>query len=183
MKEVLNDFKKFATKGNVVDMATGLAIGTAFTKIINSLVTDIITPIIAVFTSQIDFTTLKLNLSTIIPGLSKKLEEGQTAPTLNYGIFITNIIDFFVIALCIFIFIRTRDEATKKFMKKVEKEEVKTTRECPYCLSTVPVKASKCAHCTSDLPEIVKEKKAKVVNEGKESGKTKSAKNNKKAKK
>ncbi len=159
MKETLKDFKKFATKGNIVDMATGLAIGTAFTKIINSLVADIITPFIAVFTSQIDFTTLKLDLSKVFPFLSKTLEDGQTAPMLNYGMFLTNIIDFLVIAMCIFIFIRARDKATNKLVKKVEKEEVKTTKECPYCLSVVPVKATKCAFCTSDITETKKSKK------------------------
>ena len=94
---------------------------------------------------------------------------------LNYGTFLTNIIDFFVIALCIFIFLRVRDRGIKKLLNKEEKKDAKTTRECPYCISTIPIKAVKCSHFTSELPKI---KELKVKN-GKEKSSTRKDKKNK----
>lgn len=152
---MLKEFKEFALKGNVMDMAIGVIIGGAFQKIVTSLVNDIIMPAIAIFTGKVDFSDLIFTIGN---------------SSIKYGSFITTIVDFLIIAFSIFIAIRvitklndrTKENMEKmaknnKFLKnKKKKEEPKpepTTKICPYCLSEINIKATKCPHCTSDLVE------------------------------
>ena len=141
----LTEFKQFATKGNVIDMAIGVIIGSAFTKIVNSLVNDVITPSLSILTGKIDFSNLFVALDGIkYETIDAAKEAGATV--INYGQFLTNIVDFLMVALCLFIFF-------KVFFKARRKEEAKpiTTKKCPHCLSEIPLEATRCAHCTSEL--------------------------------
>ena len=140
MKQFLNDFKSFIARGNVLDMAIGVIIGGAFAKIVSSLVDNIITPIISLFLKSVTFSDIKLTLGN-----------WENSPTLNIGLFLQTVIDFLITALIIFIFIRQFQKVTKRF-KKEEVQEV-TTKECPYCLSIIPIGATRCAHCTSVLED------------------------------
>ena len=147
-KGFMSEFKDFATKGNLIDMAIGVVIGGAFGKITTSLVNDIIMPLISLATGKIDFTNLFVVLSG--EGTYKTLAEAQEAGavTLNYGNLITVLIDFLLIALCIFI-------VMKKILapkKKVEEAPAPvTTKECPFCKTEIHIDATRCPHCTSEL--------------------------------
>lgn len=136
MKKFMKEFKEFISRGNVMDMAVGIIIGGAFTNIVSSLVNDIINPILGLF-GGMNFDRFTLNLG------------GEV--TLNYGTFITAILNFLIMALVIFIIIRTMNRAAARFEKK--KEVVKTTKTCPYCQSEISIKATRCPHCTSVLEE------------------------------
>ena len=155
---MLKEFKEFALKGNIMDMAIGVIIGGAFQKIVTSLVNDIIMPAISIFTGKVDFSDLVFTVGN---------------SSIKYGSFITTIVDFLIIAFSIFIAIRTinklndrakqdLDKMTKKnkFLKKrkVKEEPVPepTTKICPFCLSEINIKATRCPHCTSEL-ELKKE--------------------------
>ena len=143
---MLKEFKEFAMKGNVVDMAVGIIIGAAFGGIINSLVHDVIMPPIGLLLGHVDFSSLFLNLSgKSYPTLAAAKAAG--APTINYGAFINTIINFVIIAFAVFLLVRQVNRWTKKPGPPPEV----TTKDCPYCLSKVPIKASKCAYCTSGL--------------------------------
>ena len=148
VKGVMSDFKKFAMKGNIVDMATGVIIGTAFTKIVNSLVSEIITPVLSKLTGKVNYTDMFLVLGE---GSFPTLEEAKAAGaiTLNYGVFLSNVIDFIIIAFTMFIFLRY----TFNRRSKVENTPVPapTTKKCPYCKSDIDIEATKCPHCTSDV--------------------------------
>ena len=142
MKKFFEEFKKFITKGNALDMAVGVIIGGAFTAIVSSLNTDIITPLLAVF-GGVDFSHLTL-----------KLGNGELAPVLTYGNFITAIINFLIMAFIVFMIMKVMNGFADKLKKKEEpKEEAPTTKKCPYCLSEIPIEATRCAHCTSMLEE------------------------------
>ena len=145
------EFKEFATKGNVVDLSIGVIIGGAFGKIVTSLVNDIIMPLFSILTGNIDFTNLFISLDgTDYRTLAEATENG--AATLNYGSFITVLIDFFIIAFSIFFVIRQ----INKFRPKPESTEPAepTTKECPYCISEIALTASRCPHCTSVLENL-----------------------------
>ena len=147
-KKGLSDFKEFALKGNIVDMAVGVIIGGAFGTIVSSLVNDVVMPLISSVTGNIDFTNkfIVLGSDATYATLAEAQEAG--ANTLNWGTFVTNIINFLIIALVMFIVIKKVFGALKK---KDETPAEPTTKECPYCLSVVPIKATKCPHCTSEL--------------------------------
>ena len=145
-KNFLTEFKQFATKGNVIDMAIGVIIGTAFTKIVNSLVNDVITPSLSIFTGKINFSNMFVALDGIKYETVEAAKEAG-ATIINYGQFLTNIVDFLMIALSLFIFLKIFFKAKRK---KVEVNPV-TTKKCPYCLSEIPLEATRCAHCTSKL--------------------------------
>ena len=158
------EFKEFATKGNVIDLAIGVIIGGAFQSIVNSLVNDIVMPIVSIFTGKIDFNNLMINI-------------GDTS--IKYGSFITNIINFLIIAFSVFLMVRyinklnrTLEAKAKDFNEKLDKNHKfhknkkkvadepvpePTTKICPFCLSEINIKASRCPHCTSILEEEVKE--------------------------
>ncbi|MCL2772385.1 MAG: large conductance mechanosensitive channel protein MscL [Oscillospiraceae bacterium] len=151
---MLKEFKDFALKGNVVDMAVGVVIGGAFGKIVTSLVNDIIMPVITIFTGNIDYTNLFVSLDG---QKYATLADAQAAgaATLNYGSFINNIINFLIIAISIFIVIRQMSKIQKGITKKKGKEvppPAPTTKECPFCKSTIHIDAVKCPNCTSDQP-------------------------------
>ncbi|GAA0069971.1 large conductance mechanosensitive channel protein MscL [Clostridium sardiniense] len=143
-----NEFKKFAMKGNVVDLAIGVVIGGAFGKIVTSLVNDVIMPIIGNLVGKVDFSNLYINLSG---QHFNSLKEAQAAgvATINYGLFLNNVINFLIIAFSIFIVIRQINKFKDLTMKK--KEVVVTTKDCPYCFTEIDIKATRCPNCTSIL--------------------------------
>lgn len=155
------DFKEFAMKGNVIDLATGVIIGAAFGKIVSSMVNDVIMPLITLITGEVDFTKLFISLNGV---RYENLEAAKAvdAATLNYGNFITSIVDFLIIAVVIFIMIKQIGKIKRKpaiaNATKVEKEVTPektepTTKECIFCKSEINIKATRCPLCTSQLSE------------------------------
>ena len=144
---MLKEFKEFAMRGNVIDMAVGIIIGAAFGKIVSSLVADVIMPPIGLLMGSVDFSDLFINLSgQDYMSLAAAKEAG--APTINIGVFINTVLDFAIVAFAIFLLIR----AINKLKRKEEAAPAApTTKDCPFCLSSVPIKATKCGHCTSEL--------------------------------
>ena len=144
---MLKEFKEFAMRGNVLDMAVGIIIGAAFGKIVSSLVEDVLMPPIGLLLGKVDFSSLFINLSgQSYPSLEAAKAAG--AATLNYGIFINAIINFLIVAFAIFLLIKQVNRFTAK---KAEAPAAPSTKDCPRCLSQIPIKASRCAHCTSDV--------------------------------
>ena len=136
MKKFMDEFKKFISRGNVMDMAVGVIIGGAFTAIVNSLVNDVMMPVLSLITGGLDFSKLCIVLG-----------EGEGAATLNYGSFVAAIINFLLIAFVIFMLIKT----INKFFKKEEAPAPVTTKDCPYCKQKIALEATRCPHCTSQL--------------------------------
>lgn len=149
MQTFIREFREFIARGNVIDLAVGIIIGTAFNAIVNSLVKDVIMPPVGYLLGDADFTELYINLSG---GEYESLALAQEAgaATINYGVFINTIIDFVIIALVIFVLIKQVNR-----LKRKEQEEPAdpTTQNCPYCFSVIPIKATRCPHCTSQLGE------------------------------
>ncbi len=146
LKDTLNEFKEFAVKGNVVDMAVGVIIGGAFGKIVTSFVNDLVMPLIGKATGGVDFTQMYIPLDG---NTYATLEEAQAATaTLAYGSFITQVLDFIIIAFVIFFALKALVKLKKE---EPAVEEAPTTKECPYCKSEIPIEATRCAHCTSQL--------------------------------
>lgn len=141
LKGIAEEFKKFIMRGNVMDMAVGVIVGGAFTSIVTSLNKDILTPILGIFGGT-DFSNLKLTLG-----------KGENAPVLCYGNFITAVINFLITAFVIFMLIKAINVVSDRFLKKEKKEEAPTTKDCPYCMSKIAIKATRCPHCTSLLEE------------------------------
>jgi large conductance mechanosensitive channel len=137
---MLKEFKEFAMKGSVVDLAVGVIIGGAFGKIVTSLVNDLIMPPIGLLLGNVDFSDLVLIL--------KEGDATIKPVTLNYGLFINNVVNFLIVAFSIFLVIRSINRMKKK---GVEAPSLPTTKECPQCLSVIPLKAIRCAHCSSEL--------------------------------
>lgn len=152
MKKLLGEFKKFALKGNVIDMAVGVMVGGAFSKIVTSLVNDLFMPVLSLLTGGMDTESLFIALDGgEYTSLAAAQEAG--AATLNYGLFIQTVIDFLLIAICIFAFV--------KLISKLHKKEeapapAPAPRLCPFCCKEVDKKATRCPHCTSELPEEAK---------------------------
>ena len=136
---VIQEFKTFAMRGNVIDMAVGIVIGTAFGKIVSSLVSDIVMPPIGVVTGGMDFSRLAVTLHAA--------SGSEPAVTLNYGMFLNSVIDFVIIALAIFMVIK----AMNKVRRKEEAPAEPTTKACPFCISTIRLKATRCAQCTAEV--------------------------------
>ena len=151
LKRNLSEFKTFAMKGNVVDMAVGIVIGAAFGKIIDSLVKDIIMPPLGWLLGRVDFTNLYLTLPNydgkIIKYPSLEAAQSAGAVTINYGIFINTLISFVIVAFAIFLLIK----AINKLRANEVKEEAVTTKTCPYCYTEIDIRASHCPKCTSVL--------------------------------
>jgi large conductance mechanosensitive channel len=142
---MLKEFKDFAMKGNVLDMAIGVIIGGAFGKIVSSLVSDVLMPPLGLLMGKVDFSSLFVNLSgTPQPSLTAAKAAG--APTINYGVFLQATFDFIIIAFVIFLLVKQVNR-----LKKPAPAAAPTTKDCPYCLSAIPVKATKCAHCASTV--------------------------------
>lgn len=136
--KILKEFKDFISRGNVMDMAVGIIIGGAFTSIVNSLVNDIINPLIGMIGG------------TDLTGYVLVLKDDAT---LNYGSFLTAIINFLIMAIVVFILIKTINTMSKAFTRKKEEEVAPTTKVCPFCKSEVNIEATRCPHCTSELNE------------------------------
>lgn len=142
MKGFAEEFKKFIMRGNVMDMAVGVIIGGAFSTIATSLNADIISPILALF-GGVDFSHLTLKLGT-----------NELAPVMNYGNFITAIINFLITAFVVFLLIKLINVLSERLSpKKEEAPAVPTTKKCPYCMSEIAIEATRCPHCTSQLEE------------------------------
>ncbi|HEY5682963.1 MAG TPA: large-conductance mechanosensitive channel protein MscL [Sulfuricaulis sp.] len=142
---MLDEFKKFVMRGNVVDMAVGIVIGAAFGKIVSSFVADVLMPPIGLAMGGVDFSGLFVNLGNgVFPTLAAAKAAG--APTLNYGLFINTLIDFIIIAFALFMVIRAMNK-----LKKPEEAKAPSTKSCPECLSNIPVAAKRCMYCTSSL--------------------------------
>jgi large conductance mechanosensitive channel len=149
MRKMLNEFKDFVMRGNVVDMAVGIIIGVAFGKIVTSMVNDIIMPPIGLFVGKVNFQDLFINLSgTRYASLEAARAAG--APTINYGVFLNTVLDFLIAALIAFLIIHAVSRINLMSQKSATVEEPKT-RTCPYCISAVHVKATRCPACTSEL--------------------------------
>lgn len=148
VKLAYEDYKAFALKGNVLDLAIGVVLGSAFTNIVNTIVSSTITPIISLLTSNVDLSTLFITLKG---GHFDTLEAAKEAGaiTLNYGSLINAVLNFLIVSIVLFILVKTLAKANKKKSKEVET----TTKTCPYCMSTINIKASRCPNCTSILEE------------------------------
>lgn len=148
---MLNEFKKFAMRGNVVDMAVGIIIGAAFGNIVKSLVSDIIMPPIGLLLGNVDFSDLFITLkSAPTDGTFATVAEAQKAGaiTLNYGLFINTVISFVIVAFTVFLLIR----GLNRLKRQEETPPAEpTTKECPLCYSTISIKATRCPNCTSEL--------------------------------
>jgi large conductance mechanosensitive channel len=141
---MLKEFQAFAMRGNVVDLAVGIIIGAAFGKIVSSLVNDILMPPIGLVLGRVDFSNLFLNLSgQSYATLAQARAAG--APTINYGVFLNAVIDFVIVAFAIFLLVRAINRLHQA------PAETPTTKSCPYCVSVIPLNASRCPQCTSEL--------------------------------
>ena len=142
MKKIFEEFKKFAFKGNALDMAVAVVIGASFSAIVNSLVNDIISPLVGLLV-RTDFADLKVNIFGV---------------NIAYGSFIMQVINFLIVAFTLFMVVKSINKVTSLGKKDV-KEEPKT-KKCTYCLSEIPIKATRCPHCTAELPQIVPKSEA-----------------------
>ena len=142
---MIKEFKEFAMRGNVLDMAVGIIIGAAFGQIVTSFVQDVLMPPIGRLLGHVDFSNLFVNLSgTHYPTIAAAKAAG--AATLNYGLFLNTIINFLIVAFAVFLLVRQVNRLAPK-----PAPAPTAARDCPYCLSAIPLKATKCAHCTSEL--------------------------------
>jgi large conductance mechanosensitive channel len=143
---VLGEFKQFAIKGNVIDLAVGVIIGAAFGKITDSLVKDVVMPPIGLLLGKIDFTNLYWSLGDTHPAT---IAEAKTAgvPTLNYGMFLQSVIDFLILAFVVFLMVR---QINRLMRREAKKDEV-SQKECPMCTGKIPIKARRCPQCTADI--------------------------------
>lgn len=146
--KIVDEFKQFVMRGNVIDMAVGVIIGGAFGKIVSSMVSDIIMPPIGLLLGKVDFSSLYLNMSgKVYASLAEAQKAG--APTLNYGLFLNNVINFLIVAFVIFIMIKQINNLQKPANPGTP--AAPTTKECPFCCSTVAIKAVRCPNCTSQF--------------------------------
>ncbi len=143
---MLKDFKKFVLRGNVMDMAIGVILGSAFGKIVSSFVSDILMPVLGLLIGKVDFKNLFIVLGSDAEFATVEAAAEAGVPTLNYGIFINQIIDYLLITISIFLMVRAIEK-----MRKKEKEEpaAPDTKECPFCCSKIPLNATRCPNCTS----------------------------------
>lgn len=144
---MFKEFKEFAMRGNVIDMAVGVIFGAAFGKIVSSAVSDIVMPSIGLVTGKVDFKNMYVIL-TGPEGPYPTLDAAQAAgaTTLNYGLFLGAVFDFLIIALCLFLFIKMINR-----LRKQQEEEAPKNKECVFCFTEIPIQAKRCPHCTSEL--------------------------------
>ena len=140
MMKLIKEFKEFVSRGNVVDMAVGVIIGGAFTAIVNSLVKDLLNPLLGLITGGVDFSTLSITVG-----------KGENPAVFAYGAFISAIINFLLVALVLFLIIKAMNRL--HFKKKEEAPAPPKTKSCPFCKSEIAVDATRCPHCTSELGE------------------------------
>lgn len=148
MKKTAEEFQKFIMRGNVIDMAVGVIIGGAFGKIVTSLVNDVLMPPIGLLLGKVDFANLFVSLSG---RQFESLQAAQAAgaPTLNYGLFLNTIINFLIVAFCIFLVIKQINKLQAQ--PKTAVAVAPSTKECPQCFMTISIRAKKCPHCTSQI--------------------------------
>lgn len=147
---MFNEFKAFAMRGNVVDMAVGIIIGAAFGAIVKSLVDDVIMPPIGLLLGNVDFSNLFIVLkdgAAAAPYVSVEAAKKAGAVTLNYGLFVNAVISFLIVAFAVFMMIRTMNRLRVAEDAPTEP----TTKECPHCFNAIPIKATRCGHCTSSV--------------------------------
>jgi large conductance mechanosensitive channel len=150
MKKVMAEFKEFILRGNVLDLAIGVIIGVAFNAIVSSLVNDIIMPPIGRLFGNMDFSSLFINMSgTHYDSLAAAKEAG--AAVISYGSFLNAVINFLIIAFVLFLMIKAVNRTTRLTKPKTDVPPAPATKECPFCCSSVPIKATRCPHCTSEL--------------------------------
>ena len=151
IKNIASEFKQFVMRGNVIDMAVGIIIGGAFTKIVNSMVADILMPPLGLLMGQVDFSNwfvvIKDGAEAAGPYTTLAAAQAAGATTLNIGNLLNAVISFLIVAFCIFILIK----GINKLNRKKEEAAVPTTKECPHCFSAIDLRATKCPHCTADL--------------------------------
>jgi large conductance mechanosensitive channel len=145
---MLDEFKKFALRGNLVDLAAGIVIGAAFGTVVTSFVNDILMPPVGLLLGRVDFQNLFINLSGR-PFESVAAAKAAGAPTLNYGIFINQVLNFIIVAFAVFLLIRQLNKLNTAIYGPPPTPA--TTRECPFCASVIPAKARRCPQCTSEV--------------------------------
>jgi large conductance mechanosensitive channel len=145
---MLKEFREFAMRGNVIDLAIGIIIGAAFGKIVTSFVNDILMPPLGLLLGRVDFSSLFLNLSGT-PYASLAEAKAAGAATINYGIFINTLLDFVIVAFAIFLLVKQVNR-----LKRPEAPGAPTTKDCPYCSTAIPLKATRCPHCTSQIEPL-----------------------------
>lgn len=153
MKKFMDEFKEFALKGNMMDLAIGMIIGAAFTAIVGSLVDDIINPFLGLFTGHIDFSQLYVALDGNEYATLEAAEEAGAA-VLKYGSFISAIINFIIMALVVFLIVKVINTMRTKLEKKEEAAEEATTKVCQFCQSEININATRCPNCTSQLIDV-----------------------------
>lgn len=153
IKSILGEFKKFVMRGNVIDMAVGIIIGAAFTKIVNSMVADILMPPLGLLMGKVDFSNwfvvLKPGANTPGPYESLSAAQAAGATTLNIGNLLNSVISFLIVALCIFLLVKLMNKLDS--LKKAPESTTPTVKKCPYCCMEIPAEATRCGHCTSSL--------------------------------
>ena len=154
LKRNLDEFKTFAVKGNVIDMAVGIIIGAAFGNIVNSAVNDVIMPPLGFLMGKVDFSNMywtiyNPNPDTAYPSLQAASDAGVV--TINYGLFINTLISFLMVAFAVFILIKCINKLKATTEKQKIEDEAVDTKECPRCFSKIDIKATKCPHCTADI--------------------------------
>ena len=151
IQEQLKKFRDFAMKGNVIDMAVGIVIGAAFGKIATSLVNDVIMPPIGMLLGRVDFNNLYISLNgKVYESLDAAKKAG--AATVNYGTFINNVLDFLIVAFAMFLIVQWYETMAQR-IEGPKPAAAPTTKDCPYCLSAIPIGATRCPHCTSQLEQ------------------------------
>ncbi|TKZ35669.1 large conductance mechanosensitive channel protein MscL [Brachyspira catarrhinii] len=152
---MLKEFKKFIMRGNILDMSVGIIIGASFGKIADSLVNDILMPPIGLLLKGIDFSNIFLVIKKGIenegPYRSLEAAKSSGAVVISFGVFINTLITFLITAVAVFLVIKAFNKMEKSFVKKEKEEKEVTEKTCPYCFSTINIKASKCPNCTSSL--------------------------------
>ncbi len=163
-KRELKEFKAFAVRGNVIDMAVGIIIGAAFGKIVDSMVNDVIMPPLGWLMGKVDFTNLYLTMPTKLDDLgniphydSLEAAKAAGAVTINYGVFINTLISFLLVAFAVFLLIKGINKLQAAAKKEEATESAATQKACPYCFTQIDIRATKCPHCTSDIPVEVQQ--------------------------
>lgn len=151
MKKFMTEFKEFAVKGNMIDLAIGVIVGGTFTTIVNSLVNNLIMPLISLLLGKVDFNNMFIALDGNKYATLAEAEEAGVA-MIKYGAFITDVIKFILLMFVVFVIVKQINKIrAMQEAKKPKVEEAPTEKECPYCFTKISIKATKCPHCTSDL--------------------------------
>ena len=157
-KKLTDDYKRFALRGNIIDLAVGVALGAAFNNIVNTIVTNFVTPLLGLLTNNVDIASLYITLNGKVYE-SLEVAKASGALIINYGTVINAILNFFSISIVLFFFLRYATKVKTTLENSVREETKNTTKTCPYCFSSINIGATKCAFCTSDI----KQKRVKTI--------------------